>query len=183
MLSRQNRIGTPGAFQHHKTIVKLIFIIGLKIFPGYFQPLPSLPFGKEGVAADLCVDLGEIEAPGATEEQAIDFRAARDHDFVLPPAVGKDRFRAGQDRAARRPIAPVPREDDIFPARQRTAYALVGLAAHDDGLACCDLSKAPQVSREAPGQPGPGANHPLAIQRRDHGDPHAQTATGALIFG
>lgn len=147
------------------------------------MPFSPVPFRKEGVAADLGVNLGEIEALGAAQEQAVDFRAARDHDFILPPAVAKDRLWAGQDRTARRPIAPVPREDDIFPARQRAAYAFMGLAAHDDGLAQGDLSKAPQIGRKTPGQTGPGADHPLAIQRRDHGDPHAQTATGALIFG
>jgi hypothetical protein len=97
---------------------------------------------------------GEIDAIGIGERGAEYALPADDHHLVTPRFSASSRPRsmassteAATSYAGMREVAPM-RDHDVVAAVERLADRVVGLAAHDHGLAKRDLAKPLEVGRQ-----------------------------------
>src|SRR5262249_31033121 len=84
-----------------------------------------------------------------------------------------------------REVLPV-RNDDVIARVERLADRLVGLAAHDDGLAQGELAEALEVRAQPPRQLAVAAEDAVLGDSHDEGDARlatAHTAASALMCG
>ena len=80
----------------------------------------------------------------------------------------------GDDMHARRGEIGLAGDDDVVAAVERLADRLVGLAAHDDGLAERELAEALEVGRHAPGQLAVAADDAVLRHGDDEGYDHVR---------
>ncbi len=71
-----------------------------------------------------------------------------------------------ENGTACRPVVFLPGDNNIFPSGQRPADGLMGLPAHDNGLAHGDCLEMAQITGQAPGQGAVDADNAPAV----HGD-------------
>lgn len=145
-IGRRVRISWSNPFQHYKAKR-----VGMSRVSGVVRAFRLPPFlfwvdREMDIPREPCMDLGHMDAVGQGQCGGIDTRAADDHDFLPAMPMVKRLAESFDDNAPSAQVLRVAAHHDVFPPRQRAAYGLVGLAAHDDGFTQGDLAEALQVS-------------------------------------
>src|ERR1700687_6328540 len=97
-------------------------------------PLGRIDLGKVGVAIDLRVDLGEVDAVGARQEFFEYPRAAKDDHLRRRTGEIQRLIRRARDKGAVAAKVPVARHHDARAAGKRTPAGVPGAATHDEML-------------------------------------------------
>ena len=147
--------------------------------------LPQVPVDgrEEGVAIEGARDLGDDHFVRHVERRIEDLGAADDARFLFADQ-GDGGLERGHGFHAL--VAPpgVARDDDIAPARQRTADGVEGLATHDDRAAEGDALEVGQVFGQVPGKLVVDADAALRVDGDDHGQAgHRATAVDSAERG
>ena len=112
-------------------------------------PRLLVPAGKERVALVGAAHAREIEAIGTGQRLGVDLGAA-DHEELLVGAEERRGFVERMHDAAAGDFDPLARDDHVGAVGQRPAERLVGLAAHDHGVARGEAPETPQVFGNVP---------------------------------
>jgi hypothetical protein len=105
-----------------------------------------------GVAGDVGMDLGQLDAARERQEQSVDLGPADHRNLAVTRQRQRLIHRMDGFGPFRLPVR-IARQHDMPPARQRARKALEGLAAHDHRLAHGQRLEALEVGRDVPGQP------------------------------
>src|SRR5688572_6539178 len=148
-------------------------------------PHISINGWEEGVALGSKIDMAYIEPARSWHQRLVKGRAAADHDLIGAIRRG-DGFGmlerslevADHDHALGL-VACLTGNDNIRPARQGPAYALEGLAPHDQGLAKgCALEEG-EVGRQVPWDRVAGADDIVSAHGGNHRDDRAHWRASA----
>src|SRR5690606_5222106 len=186
-----SKAGSPQkltAIVNNETVVVLVRRFRSKIFTGGLLPSVLCVGGKEGVAVDVGVDFGDVEARDFFEGLGVDFGAADYYGFVdavdqgdiLGHADGV--IEGGHDLGAIRDVIGLAGDDDVGAAGQWALEGFPGLAPHDDGFAEGDALEVLQVVGQVPGQLVVAADAAVGGAGDDQGQHHYEvpfTASGS----
>src|SRR5690606_2169101 len=163
---------------NNETVVVLVGWFGGEVFAGGLLPGVLRIGGKEGVAVDVGVDFGDVEARDFFEGLGVDFSAADDDGFVDTVDQG-DVFghadgviEGGHNLGAVGDVVGLAGDDDVGAAGQRAFQGFPGFASHDDGFAEGDALEVFQVVGQVPGQLVVAADAAVGGAGDDQGQHH-----------
>lgn len=134
-----------------------------------FLPLAGIERRKKGIACQGSVHLGQFQRSGLRQKLRIQFATAYHHDLGLVRRGGQCSSHRGKDFRATSDKAGLAGNHEIASPGKRSAEAVPGSPAHQDGLAQGECLEVLKVCGQAPRQGACHANDAVVANGGNEG--------------